>query len=260
MKNNNILTISVLAASLTSSLAHADAPTTFTPAQKVEIGQIIRDYLVKDNPAVLIEASQALQSQQQAQVQKKAQTAIAQHGGALVGGNLTVAGNPKGDVTLVEFFDYACGHCIKMKPVINALIEKNPNLRVIYRVFPIFGKESETASRVAIAAAMQGKYGDIHAKLFNGEHQLNEEKILSIAKKSGLDMSKLKIDMNSSKVSSILDESRKLAEAIHLMGTPAFIVLSTPNGEFKSGSESTFVPGATSQANLQDLIKKASVE
>ena len=259
MKIKQVFALSSLAMAIGMSMGlpvHAEST---SQINKAEVEKIVHDYLVS-NPDVLIEASQALQKKQQDMLQAQAKTAISEHASALAKGELTVEGNAKGNVTLVEFFDYQCGHCVKMQPVVKELISKNPNLRVIYREFPIFGKESETASRVAIAAAMQGKYGDIHAKLFNGEHQLNEEKILSIAKKSGLDMSKLKIDMNSSKVSSILDESRKLAEAIHLMGTPAFIVLSTPNGEFKSGSESTFVPGATSQANLQDLIKKASVE
>ncbi len=254
MKNNNILTISVLAASLTASLAYADAPTTFTPAQKVEIGQIIRDYLVKDNPAVLIEASQALQSQQQAQVQKKAQSAIAQNGGALVGGTLTVAGNPKGDVTLVEFFDYACGHCIKMKPVINALIKKNPNLRVVFKEFPIFGKDSDTASRVAIVAAMHGKYMKFQNAAFKADQHLDEKTILAIAKKIGLNMSTLKTEMESKAVTDALDESRALAESIHLMGTPALVLLSTPEGKFKPGSKTAFIPGAASEETIQELI------
>ena len=88
---------------------------------------------------------------------------------------------------------------------------------------------------------------------------MSEDKIMAIAKKTGLNMSKLKTDINSPTVTATLEDSRKLAEAIHLMGTPAFIVMSTPNGQFKPGTESAFIPGAASEETLQDLIKKASI-
>ncbi len=258
MKNNNILTISVLAAALTTSLAYADAPQTFNAAQKGEIEQIIHTYLAKDHPEVLIEASQTLQTRQQAEVQKQAQSAIAQNGGALVKGTLTVAGNPKGDVTLVEFFDYACGHCIKMKPVINALIKKNSNLRVVFKEFPIFGKASETASRAAIVAAVHGKYMKFQNAAFKSGQHLDEEAIDAIAKKIGLNMSTFKTEMQSKTVTDTLEDSRKLAESIHLMGTPAIMVIATPDGQFKPGSKAAFIPGASSEETLQNLIDNSA--
>ena len=256
MKMNKIISLSVLTLALGLSSAYAASSNTMSSAHKKEIEQVIHDYLVT-NPDVLIEASQALQKKQQDAMQAQAKSAISQHGDSLVSGSLTIAGNPKGNVTLVEFFDYQCVHCIKMKPVISELISKNPNLRVVFKEFTIFGKESEIASRVAIAAAMQGKYLDLQAALFKADHHVDEQKIMTIAKNSGLNMETLKTDMNSSSVTSLLDENRKLAESIHLMGTPAFVVLSTPNGRFKSGTETAFIPGAATEATLQDLIKKA---
>lgn len=255
MKINKILPMGILAATLSASIAHADA--SITPVQKKEIEKIVHDYLVT-NPDVLIEASQALQKKQQAVLQEQAKSAIAQYGSALVSGNLTVAGNPTGDVTLVEFFDYQCVHCVKMKPVIDALIQKNPNLRVVYKEFPIFGKESEMASRVAIVAAMQGKYTQLQKGLFKIEQHLDEQKIMAVAKEAGLNMDTLKTDMNSPSVTALLDESHKLAESIHLMGTPAFVVLSTPKGQFKPNTQTAFIPGASSEATLQELINKAA--
>lgn len=256
MKINKIFSTTVMAAALLSApFAHADS--SMTPAKKKEIEKIIHDYLVT-NPDVLIEASQALQKKQQVVMQEQARAAIAQYGGNLVKGDLTVAGNPKGDVTLVEFFDYQCVHCIKMKPVIDALVHKNPNLRVVFKEFPIFGKESEMASRVAIAAGLQGKYMALQKQLFIGDHHLDEAKIMAAAKATGLDMERLKKDMSSQAVTAVLDETHKLAESVHLMGTPAFVILSTPSGQFKPGKETAFIPGAASEATLQEMINKAA--
>lgn len=255
MKKNNLLALTILAAALSTPLAYADA-NTVTPAQKKEIETIVHDYLIA-KPEVLIEASQALQKKQQALMQEQAKSAIAQNGSALVSGTLTIGGNPKGDVTLVEFFDYQCAHCVRMKPIINNLIKKNPNLRVVFKEFPIFGKESELASRVAIVAAMQGKYMKFQDGLFKADKQhLDEETIMAVAKKAGLNMKTLKTDIQAQNVTDLLEESHKLAESVHLMGTPAFIVLSTPNGQFKPGMQTAFIPGAAQEDTIQELIDK----
>lgn len=255
MKLTSLLTAGALVVAMGTQVAKAD-DTTMTIEQKKAMEQVIHDYLVK-NPEVLVEASQALQQKQQQVMQKEAKSAIAEHASELARGTLAVAGNPKGDVTLVEFFDYQCIHCKKMKPVVTELLQKNPKLRVIYKEFPIFGKESEMASKVAIAAAMQGKYLPLQEALFNADGHIDEQKIMEIAQHAGLNMTKLKTDMNSKTVTDMLSANRKLAESIHLMGTPAFIVLSTPNGEFKPGSETAFIPGAASAEALQALISKA---
>lgn len=252
MKNNNVLAISVLTAALVAPYAYADT-TVSAPVEKTAIEKIVHDYIV-NNPEVLVEASQALQAKQQKEIQKLAKSAIAEHGSTLVSGTLTIAGNPKGDVTLVEFFDYQCSHCIKMKPVINELIKKNHNLRVVFKEFPIFGKESEMASRVAIVAAMHGKYMQFQNEIFKSEQHLDEKTILAAARKIGLNKSTLKTEMDGKAVTDLLEESRKLAESIKLMGTPAFVVLATPDGVFKAGSKTAFIPGSASEETFQDLI------
>lgn len=257
MKNNKLLALTVLATALSTSVVLADStPSALTEAQQKEVETIIHDYLAHKHPEVLIEASQTLQSQQQAKLQEQAKSAIAEHGNALVNGTVTIAGNPKGNVTLVEFFDYQCSHCIKMKPVVNELIKKNNNLRVVFKEFPIFGKESEMASRAAIVAGMQGKYMKFQNALFKAEKHLDEEAIMAVAKKVGLNMKTLKTEMQSPQVTAVLEESRKLAEAIHLMGTPAFVLLATPEGQFKAGSKTIFIPGASSEETLQEFITK----
>jgi protein-disulfide isomerase len=257
MKFTNLLTAGALATALVSpSVLHAD--TTLTDAQKKDIQKVVHDYLVS-NPEVLLEASQALQQKQQQTMQQQAQSAIQEQAAHLFSDKFTVTGNPKGNVTLVEFFDYQCIHCKKMTPVIADLIAKNSNLRVIYKEFPIFGKSSDLASKVAIAAAMQGKYIPMHDALLKVDKRLTDELVMEAAKSVGLDVAKLKTDMDSKAVSEILDANRALAEKLHLMGTPAFVIASTPGGEFKAGSETFFIPGAATAETLQEMIKKSGI-
>jgi len=259
VKFTNLLTVGALAASLVSpALMAADTNTTpMSDAQKKEIEKVVHDYLVA-NPEVLLEASQALQQKQQQNMQQQAQSAIKENTDQLFLGKTTIAGNPKGNVTIVEFFDYQCIHCKKMSPIIDSLIKKDSDLRVVYKEFPIFGKSSELASRAALAAGMQGKYKEMHNALISIDKRLNDQIVMATAKSLGLDMKKLKTDMQSKEVTAILDANRELAEKLHLMGTPAFIVASTPNGQFKAGTEPSFIPGAASEESLQELIKKAA--
>nr|WP_302473942.1 DsbA family protein [Legionella sp. PL877] len=235
----------------------ADASAAMSEAQKKEIEKVIHNYLV-NNPEVLLEASQALQQKQQQVMQQQAQVAIKENANQLFDDSLTVVGNPKGSVTLVEFFDYQCIHCKKMAPVISELVKKDSNLRVVYKEFPIFGKSSDIASRAALAAAMQGKYQAMHEALIKQDKRLNEQLVMDVAKSVGVDMTKLKTDMDSKTVTDALNANRELAEKLHLMGTPAFIVAATANGKLKEGASPSFIPGAASEQVLQELIKKAS--
>lgn len=231
MKAAKLITAGALAMAVVSpTLFAADAP--MTEAQKKQMGQVIHEYLIQ-NPEVLVEVSQVLQQKQQKAQQESAITAINQNAAEIFTGNIAVAGNPKGNVTLVEFFDYQCGHCKQMKPVLDELIKADSNLRVLYMEFPIFGKTSELASRAALAAAMQGKYDAMHQALLKIEKQLDDKMVMDAAKSAGLDLTQLKTDMDSKKVTDILAANRKMAEKLHLMGTPAFIIGSTPGGKFK---------------------------
>ena len=257
MKLTGIVTVSTLIAAMASPVVVADT-TDISAAQKKQFEQIIHDYLVT-NPEVLMEASKVLQDKQQLAQQTEAKSAIVQNVSQLLSGKLAVAGNPKGDVTVIEFFDYQCGHCKQMKPVLAEVIKKNKDVRVVYKEFPIFGKTSEMAARAALAAGMQGKYLEMHDALLQLDKGVTKESIDSTAKSLGLNVAKLQADMDSKAMSDELDANRKLAEKMHLMGTPAFVVLATPAGVFKSGSETGFIPGGTSVETLQSLINKAKV-
>lgn len=255
MKFSGLLSAGMLATMIASPMVMAE--TSLSVEQKKEVEQIVHDYLVS-NPEVLVEASQALQQKQQKGMQEQAKSAILENADQLFTEKLAVTGNLSGNVTIVEFFDYQCIHCKKMNPVISDVVSKNKNVRVIYKEFPIFGKSSEMASEVALAAAMQGKYKPMHDALLNIEKRLDETIIMDAAKSVGLNMDQLKKDMKSKVVTDELDANRKLAEKLHLMGTPAFIVAATPAGKFKADSEPAFIPGAASQETLQGLIEKAA--
>jgi len=257
VKLTSIVTSVALIGALSISPMAMASEKPMSDTQKKPIEKVIHDYLV-NNPEVLIEASQALQKKQQDNMRQQARSAIESNASQLFSGKLTTLGNPKGNVTLVEFFDYQCVHCKKMAPVVESLLEKDKNLRVIYKEFPIFGKTSEVASRAALAAAMQGKYKEFHEVLIVKEKRLSDKEIFSVAKKVGLNVKQLKKDMQSKQVTDTLAENKKLAEKMMLMGTPAFVIAKTPNGTYKKGSEPAFIPGAASEDTLQDLIVRMS--
>jgi len=250
---------SVLALAIASTPLHADSAKSksVSVANKKQIEQVVHDYLVA-NPEVLVEASQVLQKRQQNEIQAQAHNAIVEHASSVFQSKLTVEGNQTGNVTLVEFFDYQCIHCKKMQPVVSELINKNKNLRVIYKEFPIFGKNSEQASAAALAAAIQGKYKAFQTALLNIEKPLNEKLVMETAKSVGLNVEKLKKDMASQAVKDELAANRTLAEQLHLMGTPAFIIASTPGGQFNAKTNPTFVPGGASESSMQTMINQAA--
>lgn len=254
LKRTALLTVSLLA---TTTAAIADVATPgFNATQVQNIEKVVHDYLVS-HPEVLIEASQALQSKQQKQMQNEANSFIQKNAKELLTENITTSGSKAPNVTIVEFFDYQCGHCKKMQPVMTELVKKNPNVRVVYREFPIFGKSSTLASQAAVAAALQGKYTQMQELLFN-EKKIDEQSIQAIAKKAGLDMVKFQADMKGKAVSENLSHNRKLAESMKLFGTPVIIVMSTPKGQFNPNIQPVMIPGSTSLENLQQLVMKAS--
>ena len=251
MKLNKIALLAILAA----QLGWADV-TANLDAKAVQ--KIVHDYLVQ-NPEVSIEASQALQAKQQSQMQAQASNYIQLNAQKLIDEKIAVVGASKANVTMIEFFDYQCGHCSKMNPIIKDLIKDNANLKVVYREFPIFGNTSAMASKAALAAGMQGKYAEMQQALF-GLKKIDEKALLELAKTQGLDLSKFQTDMKGQTVADILANNRKLAESMKLFGTPVFIILSTPNGEVTANLKPTLIPGSTTKDKLDQLIKSAAAE
>jgi protein-disulfide isomerase len=196
----------------------------FTPAQRKEIEAIIKDLLI-NNPEVLLEAQNALEAKMDKIQADKMAVAIKEHAGELYRpANSPVVGNVKGDVPVIEFFDYNCGYCKKAFLDLAKLVDKDKKVRVILKEFPILAKGSEEAARVALAAKMQGKYWEFHRAMLENQGQANEASALRVAEKLGLDMPRLKKDMASAEVKKEIEDTRSLASKMGIQGTPHFIV------------------------------------
>ena len=159
--------------------------------------------------------------------------------------NGIVLGNPKGNITLVEFFDYNCPFCKKILPKIQQLISSDPQLRVVFREWPVFGADSEFAARAALAALDQGKYWQTHVGLMGLNDRAAEPSVMRVVRKLGLDEAKLRRDMDSERVSDHIARSFMLADHMGLVGTPSMI----------AGDEGVF--GDQSLKDLQDLVARA---
>ncbi|MCB1514298.1 MAG: DsbA family protein [Hyphomicrobiaceae bacterium] len=215
---------------------------TFSDGQKAEIEGIIKSYLLK-NPELFLEIQTALEAKMEQIQAERLKTALAAHKEELFRDpDAPVAGNPKGDVTVVEFFDYNCGYCKRGFPDVAKLLENDTKVRVVFRELPILSQGSEEAARVAIAANMQGKYWEFHSRMIAHKGQANEASAMKIAEKAGLDMDRIKADMKSEKVDAEIKKVRELAQTLNINGTPHFIV----------GNRS--IPGAPQ--DLFDQLKK----
>lgn len=236
--------------SQTSLATNTEQTTSFTPAQVNQLHKIIRDYLVA-NPQVLVEASQVLQEQQQKKMEEGAITAIGKNKAALFDDSQSPSiGSADAPATLVEFFDYQCGHCKEMASIVKKLASEDKNLYVIFKELPIFGAVSANAAKIALAASMQpGKYYAFHNLLLNSNQPLTNEQIMALAKKAGLNIEQLKKDMDSPAIAKEIRDNFKLAQALKVMGTPTFVISDKAHTKF------AYIPGATSSEDLQKQIK-----
>jgi protein-disulfide isomerase len=207
--------------------APAVAQTPFTADQRQAIGEVVKEYLLK-NPEVLQEAIAELERRQQ-ESQKAAQTAaLGQSRETLLNSPQDFsAGNPSGDLTVVEFFDYNCGYCKRALTDLQALMKSDPKIRVVLKDFPVLGPDSVEASRVALAAKRQlkgEKLFEYHVKLMETRGRINGERATAVAKDMGVDVAKLQKDMESPAVKAVIQENVVLGDKLGLSGTPAFVI------------------------------------
>jgi protein-disulfide isomerase len=200
------------------------ADATVNADQRQQIEAIIKDYLT-NNPEILLEMQNALEA--------KMDKLQAERTAAVIKGNAPeifrpafspVVGNAKGDVPIIEFFDYNCGYCKRAFVDVAKLIDKEKQVRFILKELPILSKGSEEASRVALAVKMQGKYWEFHRAMLESSGQANEASALRTAEKVGVDMAKLKKDMASAEVKKEIEDTRALAAKLGIQGTPHFMV------------------------------------
>ncbi len=212
---------------------------------EAEFGAKVRGYLLA-NPQVLREVIDELNIQEKAAAEREKTAQIASLDQQLkYDPNSFVAGNPDGDITIVEFFDYRCGYCKRSFPDLMKTVEEDGNIRLVLKEFPILGDESILASRAAIASIAQDKYMDFHSKLMETRGSFSLDRLLSLAEEYGLDTAQLQSDMNSEKTNEIIRANYAVARELGVTGTPAFII------------GNTFVPGAVSADELKNLVAEA---
>lgn len=195
-------------------------------ADKREIEKVVAEY-IENNPEKVIEALRGNSERQKKADEERAKLYIDKNKDKLASApHSPETGNPKGDVTIVEFLDYSCGYCKKAQAELTKLLEQDKNLRVVYKQFPILGPGSELAARASLAAYKmdKSKFQVFHQALFDIQGQRTIETILNTAKVIGYDSAKLKEVMNEASIAEIIKSDHDMAVSVGAKGTPAFIV------------------------------------
>jgi protein-disulfide isomerase len=230
--------IMLVALACVAAMPRAAAADQFTPAQRAEIIAIVRDAL-KHDPSILRDAVTALQADDGARQAAESQAVLAAHRDALVTPADPVAGNPHGDVTIVEFFDTRCPYCRRMEPVMEQFLAQDHGVKLVYKDLPILGPASVLGSKALLAAQEQGGYDKLRAAVMQLPPDTTLPMIQTAAERLGLDWGKLLHAMDSPAVQQRIDANLKLARALDIEGTPALVI-----GD-------TMVPGALDLAELQ---------
>ena len=212
------------------------------PLTRQALEQMIEQY-IRTHPEVIEQSLQSLENKRAAEEQERQKAALATHQQELLNDPASpVSGNPAGDVTVVEFFDYRCGYCKRAASALTQLQQSDARVRVVYKDFPILGETSELAAKAALASNLQGKHRAFHEALLATKDDLTKEQLFRIAAEAGVDVNRLDQDMTRPEWQPILDRNRALAKTLGISGTPAFIV----------GND--LVPGALDLKTLQELV------
>ena len=218
------------------------------PAFQQAVEQVVEQY-IRAHPEVIEQTLQALQAKREAEERERVRNLIATKQTELLNDpNSPVSGNLEGDVTVVEFFDYRCGYCKRVAGAVTQLQKDDPNVRVVYKDFPILGEASELAARAALASKTQGKHLAFHEALLASKHELTRETVFMIAGEIGLDTERLNRDMQAPPIQATIERNRTLARELGINGTPGFIV----------GTE--LVPGALDLNDLKNLVGRVRKE
>jgi len=200
----------------------------FNADQRGEIEKIIKDYLLS-HPELMQDVMNELEKKQAMAEAEKHRTTVTENSAAIFSSPRQVnLGNPQGDVTVVEFFDYNCSYCKRAMSDMVELMKNDGKLKFVLKEFPVLGEGSVQAAQVAAAVRMQDKTGkkylEFHQKLLGGRGQADKTRALAVAKEIGLDVARIEKDMAGDEVKATIEESFKLAEALGLNGTPSYVV------------------------------------
>ena len=206
-------------------LAFAADAAPFTDAQKAAIEDIVRNQLTKKEPDIIIKAAQEIQNRQETEAGAKNQQALAANRDKIFNdANAPVGGNPKGDVTVVEFYDYQCGYCKMTEEAVRKLLTEDKNVKFVYKEYPILGPNSVQASKASLASVRQGKFAKFHDALMTTKDHLTDDVIFKVAKSNGLDAEKLKKDMTDESIDKMIKANQALGNEIGAHGTPTFVI------------------------------------
>ena len=180
---------------------------------------------IRENPEIVLEAVQIIEQREQERQAAAAAAVLSENRDILENDpNAPVLGNADGDVTVVEFFDYNCPYCRRVKPQIETLLEADPNVKLVYREWPILGDGSVFAARAALASREQGKYEEFHWALMGMAGRAEEATVIRVAEEIGLDVAKLRRDMNAPEIDAHIAASMEMSRALGFNGTPSFVI------------------------------------
>jgi len=198
---------------------------------------------------VVVEAFRAYEQRQQALEAERQRAALMAEAANLNRDPLSpVLGNPEGDVTVVEFFDYRCPYCKRIAGALQGLVAEDPNVRLVMKEYPILSQESVDAARAALAADRQGLYEPFHFALMERGGAMTAAEVMSVAHSVGLDIDRLRQDMQLPEIEEALRRNYALGEKIGVTGTPAMVI------------GGTVVPGAVSLEHLRSLVAEARAQ
>ena len=207
-------------------------------------GEAVRAYLL-ENPQVIVEAMDEYQANQQEIEARKFEQTLSEKIDVLHDPSAPFAGNPDGEIVIVEFFDYNCGYCKRAIGDIQTIIEKEKDVKIIFKEMPILSESSLDAARYAMAAHKQGKYFEYHTELMNFRGTKNAESLEKIAADLGLDVEQMRKDADSEEIRNEIKASLELSRDLGIRGTPAFIV------------DDTLSPGYLPYAQMKGVIAEA---
>ncbi|AVA21175.1 MULTISPECIES: DsbA family protein [unclassified Rhizobium] len=214
------------AIAIAASLAMVQPAAALDDQQKKEFGEFIKEYLV-EHPEVLLDAQAALEKKQdEARLAQSAQ-AVTQNKDAIFNSKDDVTiGNPKGDVTVVEFFDYNCTYCRHALPDMDALLKQDPNVRFVLKEFPILGPDSVAAARVsdAFRKLAPEKYAEFHHALLGSDGRASEDSAIEAATSLGVTEAAIRAEMAKSPNSDSIKATYQLATDLNVTGTPAYVI------------------------------------
>jgi protein-disulfide isomerase len=218
------------------------------PAASSSIDQQISQYL-KDHPEEVLGALRLAQANAEKQKAADAQLAVAQKQDQIFNNPADpVVGNVNGDVTVVEFFDYRCPYCKRVSDSLMTLVKDDPNVKVVFKEFPILGPESVVAARIALAAHRQGKYEQVHTAFMAHKGSFEQSDLLELAASVGADPAKLAADMQDPAIQGQLLATESLAAALGITGTPGFLF----------GKK--LIPGAVSLEDMKNFVAAARAQ